>query len=314
MDWERILTLTFAIQVMAAGLRMGMPLIIASLGEIYAERSGVFNLGVEGIMLFGAFTGFAAAFLSGSMWVGVLASLALGALMGLIFSYWVITLQADQIVVGYSMLIVCSGAAIFFYRMVFPSTLTMFVPMLDPFPAIAIPVLSEIPFIGPIIFKQDALVYLTFLLVIISSIILFRTRYGLRVSAVGEYPSAADSVGINVNRVRYVSTIIGSALAGMGGAYFSLVVLGLYSDTMIAGRGFIALALVIFGRWNPYWVLAGGFLFGIIDALQLRLQFLGAGLPVEFLVMLPYVLTIFILLVGKKRMPPSALTIPYSRE
>lgn len=314
MDWSRILTLTFLIQVLSSGIRLGTPLIIAALGEIYAERSGVFNLGVEGIMLLGGFTGFAGAYLSGNLWIGVIASLAIGALMGLIFSFWVITQQADQIVTGYSMLILCMGASIFFYRLVFPSTLTHFVPQIKPFLAIPIPFLSQIPIIGPIVFKQDIIVYVTYLLIIISSIIFFRTRFGLRISAVGEYPSAADTVGISVTGVRYASTVIGSAFAGMAGAYFSLVLLGLYSDTMIAGRGFIALALVIFGRWNPYWALAGGFIFGLIDATQLRFQFLGATIPSEFLVMLPYVLTIIILLVGKRRMRPSALTIPYSRE
>ena len=314
MDWSRILTITFLIQVLAAGVRLGTPLVAASLGEIFTERSGVFNLGVEGIMLLGGFTGFAVAYYTDSLWLGALAGCLIGALMGLIFSVWVVTLKSDQIVTGYAMLILCSGIALYFYRLLFPSTASFTLPQVKPFASIAVPVLSEIPFLGPILFKQDALVYVMYALVIISAVIHYRTRFGLRVSAVGENPGAADSVGINVAKIRYLSTMIGAALAGLGGAYFSLVVLGLFSDTMIAGRGFIALALVIFGRWDPFWALAGGLLFGSIDALQFRLQFLGAPVPSEFLIMTPYVLTIIMLLIGKKRQAPSALTKAYSRE
>lgn len=314
MDWSRILTVAFLIQVLAAGVRLGAPLVASALGEIFAERAGVFNLGVEGVMLLGGFTGFTVAFYTNNLWYGALAGLLIGAIVGFIFSIWVVTLKSDQIVSGYAMLILCSGAALFAYRLFFPSTTTLSMPQVKPFPAIAIPILSEIPFIGPIFFKQDALVYVIYGLVIISSIIHYKTRFGLRASAVGENPAAADSVGINVTVVRYMSTIVGAALAGLGGAYFSLVVLGLYSDTMIAGRGFIALALVIFGRWDPVWAFAGGLLFGSIDALQFRLQFLGAPVPSEFLIMTPYVLTIIILLLGKRRSAPSALTKAYSRE
>jgi simple sugar transport system permease protein len=211
------------------------------------------------------------------------------------------------------MLAFCTGMAIFFYRVFFPRTLLVR-PQVDNFAEIPIPLLSDIPIVGPIFFNQDILVYLLYFLVVISTIGLFYTRAGLRVSAVGEYPSAADTVGVNVDRVRYASVLVGSALAGLGGAYLSLAVLGLYTDEMVAGRGFIALALVIFGRWRPAWVFAGGLLFGVIEALQSRLQFLGVPVPSEFLVMLPYVLTIVMVLLGRRHARPSAITIPYSRE
>jgi simple sugar transport system permease protein len=314
MDWSNIFSLTFLVNVLAAGVALGAPLIATALGEIYAERSGVYNLGVEGIMLLGGFSSFAVAYWTGNLWFGVLTALLVGALIGLVFSLWVVTIQTNQVVTGFAMLILCNGAAIYFYRLFFPTSQMTVVPQVHPFPTIAIPVLSQIPIIGTILFKQDAIVYLIMILAIISSIIQYRTRFGLRTSAVGEAPAAADILGINVPRLRYINATIGAALAGLGGAYFSLVVLGFYSDTMIAGRGFVALALVIFGRWDPFWVIAGGVLFGTFDALQFRLQILNAPVPSQFLIMAPYGLTILMLLVGRKRQPPAALTQPYARE
>lgn len=314
MEWSRLFTLTFFTQVLTAGVSASVPVVFAGLGETFTERSGVFNLGVEGIMLLGGLVGFVTAYYSGSIWVGAAAGLAAGALMGVVFAVWVVSLKANQIVTGYAMLALCSGLAIFLYRIVFPRTGRTVMPQIETTPVVHIPLLSSIPVIGPVLFQHDALLYVLYGVVIASLVVLYRTKFGLRVTAVGEYPAAADTLGVDVARVRYAAIIIGAALAGLGGAYFSISVLGLYNDAMIAGRGFIALALVIFGRWNPAWVFAGGILFGTIEALQSRLQYLGFPLPSEFLVMLPYVLTIVMVLIGKREARPSAMTIPYSRE
>ncbi len=191
MDWSRILTVAFLIQVLAAGVRLGAPLVASALGEIFAERAGVFNLGVEGVMLLGGFTGFTVAFYTNNLWYGALAGLLIGAIVGFIFAIWVVTLKSDQIVSGYAMLILCSGAALFAYRLFFPSTTTLSMPQVKPFPAIAIPILSEIPFLGPIFFKQDALVYVIYGLVIISSIIHYKNSFWITSECSRRKPSSS---------------------------------------------------------------------------------------------------------------------------
>jgi len=179
---------------------------------------------------------------------------------------------------------------------------------------VPVPLLHDIPFVGPVLFNHTLLTYLTLACVLLCGVVLYRTRFGLRVSAVGEYPKAADSAGVSVFFIRYACVVIGAAFAAVGGAYLSLVDLGFYVDTMVGGRGFIALALVVFGQWNPYAVLLGGLLFGAVEAIQQRFQILGSTIPAQFMIMLPYLLTIVMLLVGRKRRAPSALTVPYARE
>jgi ABC-type uncharacterized transport system permease subunit len=311
-DWSTVFTYKFLIQVMAAGIRLATPLVIASLGEIFAERSGVINLGIEGIMLFCGFVGFSVTDLSGSLWLGLLAGIMMGAVMGFLFAFMTVTLRSGQIVTGLAFLILCSGAALYFYRIQF-GNLKLF-PQVEPFRQFSFPLLGTIPFFGPILFNQNILTMLMFLLVPVCAVILAHTRFGLRVNAVGEYPAAADTVGINVHLIRYICVVIGGACAGLGGAYFPLAELGFYSNSMIGGRGFIALALVVFGRWNPLFVFLGGFFFGVINAIQIRIQFLGSSIPAQFLIMMPYLLTIVVILVGRTRKAPSSLTIPYTRE
>jgi simple sugar transport system permease protein len=312
MDWSQILTLTFLIQVLAAGVRLATPLVLTALGEIVAERSGVLNLGVEGIMLFCGFAGFGAAVLTQNLWLGILAAMGIGALMGLLFAYMTVTLRSGQIVTGLAFLILSSGAAIYFYRILF-GHYKLF-PQVEPFRQFTMPFLGEIPFLGPVLFQQNILTLLMLVLVPAMAAVLAYTRFGLRVNAVGEHPAAADTVGISVARIRILCVVIGGAFAGLGGAYFPLAELGFYSNSMIGGRGFIALALVVLSRWNPLLALAGGLLFGVINAIQIRLQFLGSTVPPQFLIMLPYLLTIVVILGSRSRRAPSALTIPYSRE
>jgi ABC-type uncharacterized transport system permease subunit len=313
MDWERVLTLTFLVNVLAASFRLATPLVLAAIGETFAERSGVFNLGVEGIMLLCSFVGFAGAHATGNLWMGVAAAALAGAVLGLVYAFFVVSLRSDQIVAGFAMLLISSGGAIYLNRLVFPS-LHGEQPMISPFAVVPVPFLREIPFLGKILFNHSMLTYLMLACVLVSGVVLYRTRFGLRISAVGEYPKAADAVGVNVVFIRYACVVIGAALAGVAGAYFSLADLGFYVDTLVGGRGFIALALVVFGQWNPFLVLLGGLLFGAVEAIQQRLQFLGSPIPAEFMIVLPYVLTIFVLLIGRKRRAPSALTVPYARE
>ena len=312
MKWADFLTVAFLIQILTAGVRLATPLLLSAVGEIFAERSGVLNLGVEGIMLLGGFTGFSFAIITGNLWIGMAASVIVGGLMGLLFAFMTVTLRTNQIATGLALLILSSGMAIYFHRMQFDFSL--FPPSVESFQSIAIPVLSEIPFVGEILFNQTIFTYLMFLLIPIATFILYSTPFGLRVNAIGEYPQAADTVGVKVTSVRYICVVIGGMLAALGGACFPLAELGIYTDTMIGGRGFIALALVVFGRWNPLWTLAGGLIFGVVDAIQTRFQFIAAGIPSNFLIMMPYVLTILILLVGRKRNAPAALTVPFIRE
>jgi general nucleoside transport system permease protein len=312
MPLSDLLTFTLLAQVLAASIRLSTPLVLAALGEIVAERSGVLNLGVEGIMLVGGLAAFGTAVLTGNLWWGVLAALLVGGLLGLLFAYVTVSLRSDQIVAGLALLIACTGGAAYIYRVQFASAQQM--PSMRPFTAVHIPVLSELPVIGPILFSHGPFTYIMLALVPIIGLILYRTPFGAHMMAVGEYPPAADTVGINVYGMRYLCVIAGGCLAGLAGAYFSLSELGVYTDSMIGGRGFIALALVVFGRWDPYWTLAGGLVFGAVDALQSRLQSLGIGLPSHFLIVTPYVLTIIVLLIGRRRDAPAALAIPYVRE
>jgi simple sugar transport system permease protein len=288
-----------------------MPVLLAVLGEIFTERSGVLNLGLEGIMAMGAFAGFAGGFASGNAWLGLMAGLAAGALMGLIMAFFSVTLKTNQVVTGISLVILGSGLSAFMYRELFG--ISSRPPRVEGVADLNIPVLSQIPVVGPILFQHSVVVYLAVLLVVLSWAALFRTTWGLKVRAVGEAPSAADTSGINVAHIRYVCVIVGSALAGLGGAVLSVAQMGLFVENMVAGRGWIAIALVIFARWRPSLALAGALLFGVADALQFRLQALGfAAVPYEFLLMLPYLLTILVLVGSSKRQAgPAALGEPY---
>jgi simple sugar transport system permease protein len=311
MSWDALLSTAFMISLVASGIRLAMPVLLAVLGEIFTERSGVLNLGLEGIMAMGAFAGFAGGFASGNAWLGLMAGLAAGALMGLIMAFFSVTLKTNQVVTGISLVILGSGLSAFMYRELFG--ISSRPPRVEGVADLNIPVLSQIPVVGPILFQHSVVVYLAVLLVVLSWAALFRTTWGLKVRAVGEAPSAADTSGINVAHIRYVCVIVGSALAGLGGAVLSVAQMGLFVENMVAGRGWIAIALVIFARWRPSLALAGALLFGVADALQFRLQALGfAAVPYEFLLMLPYLLTILVLVGSSKRQAgPAALGEPY---
>ncbi|MGC9357784.1 MAG: ABC transporter permease [Anaerolineae bacterium] len=314
MNWGQFLSYGFLVGLFAGAVRLSVPIILAALGETFSERAGILNIGVEGMMITGAFVGFVAADQTGgNLLVGILAAGVSGAIMGLIMAVFSVTLQANQNVTGISLIVLSDGIAIFFFRVIYGMTLR--VPTIEPMEPIAIPLLSQIPFLGPVLFTQNAMVYAVLLLTAISTVILFRTPLGLRIEAVGENPHAADSVGVNVVWVRYLAVIIGGVLAALGGAYITLGDLGLWTDLVTGGRGFIALALVNFGGWSPVGTLLGGLLFGLIDATQTRLQSMGAPVPPQLMIAMPYLLTIVVLVIASRRggQAPSALTKPFKR-
>jgi simple sugar transport system permease protein len=233
-------------------------------------------------------------------------------LFSLIMAVLSVTIRANQVIAGVALTILGAGLSTFLFRVIFG--IQKLPPAIEPFQAIKIPVLSNIPILGPVLFQQNALVYLTFILVVFSTIVLKKTTFGLKVRAVGEHPQAADSKGINVYSIRYICVVIGGAFAGLGGAFLSIGYMNTFLDQMSAGRGFIAVAVVIFARWNPYRALGGAFVFGLASALQLRLQAVGVPIPHQFLLALPYALTILVLIsVSKKAEFPSAFTVPYNR-
>ncbi|MBI2882146.1 MAG: ABC transporter permease [Candidatus Tectomicrobia bacterium] len=301
------------ISIFQAAVRSGTPILFACVGEIYAERSGVLNLGVEGMMLMGAIAGFFTSFLTQSAVAGVAAAAVMGALVAVIHAYVTITLRADQIVSGLTLTLLGTGMSGFFGQ-------PMIGRVAPGFNALPLPGLSQIPHIGRILFQQDALVYFSYLLVPLTWFVLFKMRLGLSIRSVGENPETADSLGVRVVGFRYGCVLFGGALAGIGGAYLSLAYTTMWIEQMTSGRGWIAIALVIFAAWNPLRAFLGAYLFGGADALQLRIQAVGSAVPAHFLMMLPYVLTIGILILATRESvrrrfgAPEALGIPYARE
>ncbi len=314
MPWERILTIAFFSGLLGAGVRLAVPVLIAALGETFAERAGVLNIGIEGMMLIGALSGFVGSYYTGSAWLGLLTGMLGAGLFSLIHAYLAITLGADQVVSGIAINLLALGLATFLNRAIFG--LPMLPPSATPFRAVTIPVLSDMPLLGPLLFNHHMLVYVGLLLVPLTAVVLFKTTFGLRISAAGEDPRGAEAAGINVARIRYLSVFIGGLLAGMGGVCLSLANLNMFKESIIAGRGYIAIAVVMFARWNPWRALVAALLFGMTDAFQLYLQSLGVrAVPPQLLVSLPYLATILVLLgrFGRGSMP-KALAVPYLKE
>lgn len=295
---------------LAADVRTAIAVLIAALGFIYSERAGVVNIGAEGIMLTGSLAGVVGSFYFGNVWYGVLLAMLTGALIALVFAFLTITGRTDQVVVGAAINIFGLGLTTTLARVIFGVNTAP--PKIDAFTNISIPILSKIPIFGNAVFNQNALAYVTFALVPVLYFILFKTEIGLKIRAVGEHPKACDTVGISVYKIRYATVVFSGILAGLAGSYVSLGLLSFFTENMIAGRGFIALAVVIFGKYNPVGALAAALLFGAGDALQFRLQATGTQIPFQFLLMIPYILTIFALagFVGKNKGPESS-GVPY---
>jgi simple sugar transport system permease protein len=306
-----LLETTFYIALVAAGIRIATPLIFAAVGEIFAERSGVMNIGLEGTMLIGTWAAFMGMYYSGSGLVGVLAGIAGGVLVTAILGYVCINQGANQIISGIVINIFAIGFTSLTYRHIFRSE----IPDVQSFASIPIPFLSDIPVIGRALFNHTILVYLAFMLVPLASFVIYRTQLGLCLRAAGEQPAAVDTAGVDVLGVRYVGILLCGAFAGLGGAALSIGQLDQFNDNLTAGRGFIALAIVLLGRWDPYKVAFGSILFGIADALQLRLQVLDFAIPKELLAIIPYFLAIAAMAVFVKKLRlPAALGRPYGRE
>jgi ABC-type uncharacterized transport system permease subunit len=306
--------LLFQVGFFAALIRIATPLVFATLGELLTERAGVVNLGIEGMMLLSAMTGFTAAYFSGDLWIGIAAAAATGAAMGLLMGLLTVTLGLSQHVSGLGVTMLCSGLAFYFYRLIFgePSQ----PPSVAPFKPLPIPLLGDIPFLGPILFDQFTLSYLAFAAVLAAALALKHTRWGLNLRTVGENPRAADVAGVNVAAVRYQALMLSGMLMGIGGAYLSLAQYNAFTFGVISGRGWVSIALVVFGQWQPWRSALGALLFAFIDALQLRLQASGLiHLPYQVFLMLPFLLTIVAMaLVSSNARAPAALLIPFRKE
>ena len=304
----------FLTVVLASAVRSGTPVLYASLGEVLSERAGVMNLGLEGIMLVGAYAGFAVTHATGNPWIGLAAAFGAGCLITVIHAFLCITMMCNQVVSGLAMVLTGYGLSALMGRNVIGQTI-------QGVTAWNLPFLSSIPFVGPIFFRHNAMVYFSFILIAFLCWFLFRTSHGLNLRAVGENPRAADAMGLPVTAIRYFYCIAGGGLAGLGGGYLSVVYAQMWIEGMTSGRGWIAVALVIFGLWNPMRVACGAYLFGGVEALQLRLQAMGSTLSTSLLMTLPYLMTIIVLAAvsvksGKGRLlgAPVALGIPFRRE
>lgn len=307
---SQFFTATVILGIITSGIRLATPYLFASIGEMFGQRSGVLNLGVEGQMLLGAFTAFYVALLTGNLWLGVLAAMGVGALMGLAMAFVTVNLHATQGISGIGFYLFGLGMSNLLFEKVIGR-----VQSIQGFPVLEIPVLSKIPVLGEIFFSQNILVYLAFLLVPAAWFVLNKTTLGLKIRSVGENPEAADSLGVSVARVRYFTVILGGVLSGIAGASLSIALLNVFQQHMTAGQGFIAVALVYFGGWKPWGILGGALLFSLVNALQLWIQVLGVPIASEFAVMMPYVLTIVVLaLTLSKSKGPSALTKAFERE
>jgi simple sugar transport system permease protein len=311
----------FWISLGAATIRIAVPILYAALGEIVSEDAGLLNIGIEGMMTMGAWGGFTGAYFFGSVWMGVLTGAVAGFLIGLLMGWLCISRGADQIITGIILNIFCLGIASLTYRKIFDEMKTFVgtgmsnIPEVESFQPYSIPFLGDLKYVGEIFFQHIPLVYIAFLLVLVFLILIYGTSWGLKLRAVGEHPEAADTAGVNVWSIRYLAIGIGGMMAAVGGATLSIGQVKDFVDGMTAGRGFIALAVVVFGGWNPLKVMGGCLLFGFAEAFQLKLQALNVPVPHEFLLMIPYILTI-VVLVGSagKAEYPAATNIPYLKK
>jgi simple sugar transport system permease protein len=304
-----LFSMTVLVGILASGIRLATPYLYAAIGETFSQRSGVLNLGVDGQMLLGAFAAFYIAIKTGNLWLGVLVAAAVGAVMGLAMAFVTINLQAEQGISGIGFYLFGLGLSDLLFQKVLGTVETV-----KGFSKVNIPFLSDIPILGEIFFRQNILVYLAFALVPLAWFVLNKTTLGLKIRSVGENPEAADSLGVSVARIRYFTVILGGTLSGVAGASLSIALLNVFQQNMTSGLGFIAVALVYFGAWRPWGVMGGALLFSLVNSLQLWVQVLGIPIPSDIAVMMPYILTILVLVLSVSRVrPPSALTKPFDR-
>jgi general nucleoside transport system permease protein len=310
-----ILTSAFLVSLLAGAVRITAPILAAAIGELVSERAGVLNLSIEGTMTMGAFIGFLTTFHTGSLWLGVLAALLSGGLLSLLFAFLTVSLKIDQTVTGLTINLFASGAAFYLYRVAFPRIASENLPNIQIFERLRIPLLSDIPVLGNAFFSHTPITYLAFLLVPAIFYFLYRTNRGLELRCLGENPRVLDMKGINVIRYRYLAVIFGGMMSGFAGALLTLSSAGMFVPSIASGRGWIAVAIVIFGRWKPYTILLASFFFGFLDSLQLQIQGVGIQFPYQLLLALPYFLTIVALISGRRATgEPASLGVPYHRE
>jgi ABC-type uncharacterized transport system permease subunit len=314
MNGAQLMSSAFVVTWLSASLRLAGPVLLAALGETFAEQSGVLNVGIEGTILLGALASFLASYYTGLIWVSLLVAVLVGLIANIFLAWMYVTVRASQVVAGLVFNVLALGIASTIYRRAMgnsavPESIAMFHPLHLRF-------ISDLPLIGPAIFGQTILFYLTLLLAFVAHFILYRTHFGLALRASGENPAAADSAGVSVHRMRYAGTLISGAAAGMAGGYLVLAQVGLFRESIVAGQGFIALGIVIFGRWNPLKAAVAALVFGACDALQLSLQIFGTRVPPQLLLALPYIVTILAIsgLFGGKAVQPAALMSPYSKD
>ena len=305
-----LFTLNVFIGILTSGVRLATSYLYAAIGETFGQMSGVLNLGVEGIMLVSAYAAYYVVLRTDNLWLGLLVAIIVGAAMGVAMAFISVTLKAEQGISGIGVFLFGLGLSDLLYRITVKSPQTV-----SGFPNLTFPVLTDLPIIGPILFNQNVLVYGAFALVPIAWFVLNKTTFGLMVRAVGQNPGAADTLGISVARIRYITVTLGGALSGIAGASLSIALLNVFQHNLTSGQGFIAVALVYFGGWKPFRVMLGCLLFSMVNALQLWIQVLNIPLPSDIALMMPYVLTIVALMFAARQMvtQPAALTKPFER-
>jgi len=290
-----------------------VPYVLASQGTMLSGRTGIFNVAQEGIMLLGASVGFLVALYTKSLLIGIIAAAVVGGLMGLALAYFSSTLKMDQFVIGLALFFIGLGASSLAFKLVVGVTLQL--PRVPTLSNLRIPLLGDIPILGEILFNQNALVYFSVLISIALYYYLYKTSWGLELRAVGENPKSADSLGVNVVLMQYATTIIGSALIGVAGAYLPMVYTGVFTQGIVQGRGWLAIALTFFGGWRPQLIFLGAFFFAIVEVLSLRAQIVGSAIPYQFLRTLPYITTIFVMIYAFRwTRVPAFLGLNYDRE
>ena len=312
---NNLLQAAFIINLFSGMIRIAVPILYAALGELIVERSGILNLNVEGAMTMGAFVGFAVARESGSLWFGVLGAALSGAALSVLMAFLCVNLKIDQTVTGLALNIFASGFSFYIYRILYQDFVGGNMPTVQPFAIYRIPLLSEIPIIGRILFSQHALSYFALLMVPLIFLFLYRTKYGLALRCLGENPRTVDMKGLSVTTYQYLALIFGGMMSGIGGSFLTLASAGMFVGDIAAGRGWIAIAIVIFGNWKPFPILWATLFFAFLDAFQMQFQSLGIQIPYQLVLSLPYVLTILALIFSRRQHgAPLSLGIPYSRE
>lgn len=309
-----IIEILFAASFWTAAIRIASPLIFATLGELICERAGVLNLGIEGIMVAGAFAGWMAVYSGTGLWIGVCVAMLVGMLFGLVHSTLTVPFGLSQHVVGLGVTLLATSSTYYAYRLALPEVTSP--PKIEAFQPYEIPILSDIPLFGPALFSQTPLTYLAFILVGVVGVVLYRTPLGLAVRAAGENPAAVAAQGLSVTAIRMGAVMVGSGLMAVGGAFLTMSAFDSFFFEMVNGRGWICIALVVFGSWRPGKALLGAVLFAAFDALQIRVQqtSLGTQIPYQIFLMMPYILSIFALILMSRRAEvPAALMVPFNK-